>query len=96
MNDGPYFWIAVGALAGTLARIGQWRKADNSVDWWKAVGELSAFPCIVFLVAGALQQWAPNVDDPVRAAISATVALVGISAIEAVLLKVINRKADGV
>lgn len=91
-----YFWISVGALAGTLARVGQWRKADDSVDWWKAVGELCAFPAIVFLVAGALQQWAPNVDDPVRSAVAATVALVGISSIEALVLKVLNRKADSV
>lgn len=88
--------VAGGALAGTLARVGQWRKEDNTVDWWKVTGELSSIPAIVYLVAGALQQWAPNLDSPIVAAAACAVALVGIAAVEAVILRILNRKADDV
>lgn len=91
-----YLLVAGGVLAGTLARVGQWRKEDDTVDWWKAVGELASMPAIVYLVAGGIANFAPMIDPPVAAAIATGIALVGIATVEAVVLRILNRKADGV
>ena len=84
----PNFWIAVGALCGVLARIGQWKKPDSSkVDWWKAVAEIMTVPAIAVLVSGGVDYFAPDMALGAKVAISTIAGLVGVAAIEALALE---------
>lgn len=88
------WWILGGALAGVLARIGRWRKPDDTVDWWQAAADCASIPALSALVAGGVNYFAPDIAYPVMAALSTLAAIVGVAGIEAVVLRFLNRKAD--
>lgn len=78
--------VALGAIAGTLARFGRWFRDDHSFDWQKAVGELLSVPAIVFIVSGGIVYVAPEMDVRAVAAISACVGLIGVASLESLIL----------
>lgn len=90
-----YILTSGAALAGVLMRMGQWRKADDSIDWWKAAGEMLSVPGITFIVSGGVAYWAPDLDIRVVAALSALVGVIGAAGIETLALKFFNKKIDG-
>lgn len=92
MND--WLAIALGATAGVLMKMGQWRKTDGGVDWWRAAGECMSIPGITFIVAGGVAWLDPNLDIRVVSALAALVAVLGTAGIEAALTRLINRKID--
>lgn len=97
MSDQAWNWLLVagGALAGVLARVGTWRRPDNGVDWWKASGELLSIPSFVYLSLGGAELWMPNADVKVVALGATALALIGVAAIEGLILRAFNKKIDG-
>jgi hypothetical protein len=90
-----YVLISGAALAGVLARMGQWRKPDETVDWGKALGECAAVPAMTFIVSGGVAWMAPDLDIRVVAALSALCGIIGAAGIEAAAVRLINRRIDG-
>ncbi len=86
--------ISGAALAGVLARMGQWRTEDDTVDWGKAIGECAAVPAMTFIVSGGVAYLAPDLDIRVVAALSALCGIIGAAGIEAAALRLLNRKID--
>lgn len=90
-----YLIIFGAALAGVLARMGQWWKPDGSIDMGKAMGECAAVPAMTFIVSGGVAYMAPDLDIRVVAALSALCGIIGAAGLEAAAIKIINRKIDG-
>lgn len=92
---GDYLWPALGALVGVLARVGSWRRADSSVDWWKAAGDCLTIPAVASIVSAGAAYIDPNMDIRIVTGGSTLVALIGVAAVEAAALKWLNKKAEG-
>lgn len=90
-----YLVIFGAALAGVLARMGQWWKPDGTIDWGRAAGECAAVPAMTFIVSGGVAYMAPDLDIRVVAALSALCGIIGAAGLEAAALKLLNRKIDG-
>lgn len=84
--------ISGAALAGVLARMGQWRKPDDRVDWWKAAGECMSVPSITFIVAGGVEYFAPDLGLPIVAAIASFVGIIGTAGIESIGMPYIKKR----
>lgn len=90
-----WFLIACGAGFGIMTRVGNWRRMDNTMDWWKAVGECLTIPAIASLVSGGVEYIDPHMVIQIKVALSTLAGVIGVAAIEALALKFLSRKVEG-
>lgn len=91
MSD--YVWPAIAATCGVVARIGSWRRADATFDWWKAFSECMTIPSLTFIVAGAVEYVAPTLDVKVICLIAVFAGLMGVAGVQEFALKWFKKKA---
>ena len=85
MRDQLWNWliIAIGATAGVLMRMGQWRRADGRVDWVQVGGECMAIPGITILVAAFAKYVDPDLDVVIVSGLASLVGVIGTAGIQA-------------
>lgn len=94
------FWtmayIAAGAFFGVIARVGKWWKPDGSFNVQQAVSDIASIPAIGMVAGGVCRYIDPNMDPFIAGLAAVCFGVIGIAAIETLIMKVFNRKADGI
>lgn len=98
MNDNGVLtaiYIALGALFGVMGRVGKWWKSDGAFNTKQALSDLASVPAIGMFAGGVCRYIDPYMDPFIAGLLAVCLGVIGIAAIETLIIKVFNRKADG-